>query len=1216
MLLLRGLLALTLATSAASAAPFTVRVDDDADRFGEAVRIRLFEACSSYDCGLGWLAESPPAFRPPVVAGPADGTGIIRGTVPEDGLAWWVVAEGGTRMPMALLWRPEAAPGDLPAPPAVEGSPCRIAASDSEGNPVAAALVAANAAEEEEEEEEDRRRPSVFSTWRPWLPPGRTDERGIVSIVVPAGESVEVRVAAPGFRHETTTCLLGSVSTVRLDRASTTAAEVRDMAGQVLSGALVRNDAGVPLAVTDPAGRFELEAVLGSRRLWFELPNGAVYTGSAGAMPPDARSRLVQASSYSELRTGRIQLMERAQPRDAIYYWREARWPWRSTDARAAPLPMRADDLSYAIHMLPGEGLWFGGEGVGYAVCGFGGALSASGSAHVRLGGRRPVTCPPPLRKARMVAGVVVDETGAPVADADVWLSWGFGHEPNEPTVLPARRLDPSARMLFRSDSQGRFGGGRFTRPTRSTFGAATANPVRWLSVTAEHPAYLPLLRKPLRRFVSNHGEPVLVLRTGARVTGRVVDAATGEPVGAAEVALGRFGEAQGEVLLRPLSLLDPSNGQFGRLRSGHADPSGYFELTVSPGSYDLAAQAPGKAFFVRRGIKVGPEGIDLGAVPLKFGRSILGEVLDQDLNPVPGARILAAGVPEADAGQRSTGLHGWSRLAADLWSDALGQFRVDGLNDHSLIDLEVSASGLATKRFFAVGPTGPTPVQLMLPPEGVVQGRVTYAGEPAATWVRFEKTRKTPSDRSIEAPTARNGIFRVAGLEAGQYDVVADGGRELDDARTSLRVTAGETVEVALELGDAKGSVVGAVTANGGGLPGVTIRAGKRQAVTDSAGRYRLDRLPRGHALVSATWPKADAEGLPLTIDESVDVGSTPPRLDFDFTAFEVRGRVVGAAGSPAPGLKLLFLRRGGGMPPLKEAVAGSDGSFHVELVAGAYDVMAPGMQNGDVPEPLRVKGPRSDVEIRLPVNLRIEGVARGLSAEALESLEITARNDEMENHSGIVDTEGRFTIDGLSSRSWLVVGRVVGAGRRAERRVRIEGAEAYVELEFVRLPVVRGTVRLDGAPVQGAPVFLLRGRELAGGRREWTRYDGSFRFVDLLPGEYTLGTGAEMRTLSVRDDEVISIDLASGRIEGTVEDPATSRPLAGSAVYVWPRAARRPEAEALGLTRRSFTDANGRFSFEQIPEGSWLLEVEGTRKSRTTVEVEPGSSSVLRVR
>ena len=1213
MALLRLLLLLPLAASGAFAAPFTVRVDEGWRHSGDPVRVVLIEACTSYDCGLNWLAESPPeALRPVVVVASADGTGVVRGTAPAEGAAWWVVVEGGGRMPMALLWRPEVAPGHLSAPPPVEASACRIAVAGGDGSPVAAARVAAYAPAEPDDED---RRPAVIPAWRMWLPPTRTDERGIASIVVPSGEPSELRVAAPGYRSRTSTCLPGSTSAVRLERASAAEVELRDAAGQSLSDSLVRDRAGVPLAVTDAAGRFELDSALLSGRLWFELPGGVVYEGRAReALSGDGGPRLVRGREYSEFRSGRVQLADGAEPGDAIHFWREPRWPWRSTDARAAPPLMRAKELSYALHTLPGEGVWFAADGVGYGFCGFGDAARVSGPGVRQLRGSRPESCPPTVRAAREVEGVVVDGVGAPVADADVWISWGFGYESNEPTVLPSRRFGPEARMLLRSDVTGRFVGGRITRPTRPVFGPLPADPLSSLLVSTERPGYLPLWRQPLERFVSDRGELEVVLRRGVKVTGRAIDARTGDPVAAAQVALGRFDAGAGAVLLRPLASLDPDNGQFGRLRIAQTGASGYFELTARPGGYDLAAQAPGRAFFVRSGLEVGAEGLDVGEIHLAPDRAIVGEVLNQDLVPVSGARILAAGVVDGGTdGVPRTELFRGSQVAAELRSDTLGQFLVTGLNEHSLVDLEVSASGLATERLSAVAPTGAAPLRVVLQPEAVVRGRVTHAGAPVRTWVHLEQSSQATRDRWIGGPTADDGTFRVAGLEAGRYDVVASGAGALEDARTSVQVGAGETVEVGLELGDASGSVAGAVTANGVGLPGVAVRAGRRRTVTDGAGRYAIDRLPRGRVFVSATRQEATRQGEQLTLDEAIDVGSKPRRLDFDFTAFAIRGRVVRSDGSPSPGVKLLFLRNDGGLPPLKSAVAGSDGGFEVELMAGTYDVRATNEPDGEVAEPLRVRGPMSDVEIRVPASLRIEGVVRGLSAKAVSSLQIAARNDELESRSATVDPQGRFTIDGLSSRSWLVIGRVVGTGRRAERRVRITGAEAYVELEFEGLPEVRGTVRLDGAPLEGTPVLLLRGRELAGGRREWTRHDGSFRFLDLPPGDYTLGIGAEMRALSVRADEELVIDLVSGRVEGLAVDPATSQALAGAVVHLWPRAARQAEAEALGGARRSLTDRDGRFAFERVPEGSWTLEVEGLRGSRTRVDVSPGASVIL---
>ncbi len=240
-----------------------------------------------------WLAESPPeALRPVVVVSSADGTGVVRGTAPE-GASWWVVVEGGGRLPMALLWRQEVAPGHLSAPSPVEASACRVAVAGGDGNPVAAARVVAHAAAEPDDE---GRRPSVIPAWRMWRPPTRTDERGVASIVVPSGEPSELLVAAPGYRSRTSTCRPGSTSAVRLEGASAAEVELRDGAGQLLSGSLVRDRAGVPLAVTDAAGRFKVDAALLSGRLWFEFVGGRITRPTRpvfGPLPADPLSSLL-----------------------------------------------------------------------------------------------------------------------------------------------------------------------------------------------------------------------------------------------------------------------------------------------------------------------------------------------------------------------------------------------------------------------------------------------------------------------------------------------------------------------------------------------------------------------------------------------------------------------------------------------------------------------------------------------------------------------------------------------------------------------------------------------------------------------------------------------------------------------------------------------------------------------------------------------------------
>ena len=1148
-----------------------------------------------------------------VVAGQAGAEGLVRGAAPAADSPWWVVVEGGGRMPMAVLWRPDVAPGHFPSPPAVDASTCRIAVTDTEGNPIEAARVAPYRAAEPDVESQ---RPALIAGWRPWLPPARVDERGTASIIVSGQRLTEFRASAPGYRNQMLTCLQG-VAEVVLEGAHPTEFEVRNTTGDLLTHALVRDETGAPVAVTDAVGRVEVDPILLVGRVWLELPTGTVYEASMDhAWQAETRPRVVLARLRSESRSGQFRLAEGAAPGGVIRLWRAPRWPWRTLDARAAPPLVRTTGLSYALQTLPGEGLWVAAEGVGYAFCRFDGEAEASETGPRSLRRGRPAACPPTLRSATDLEGTVVDDVGAPIADADVWISWGFGFDPAEPTVLPGAHAGSDARMLLRTDQDGRFAAGRLTRPTRPFFGSSTAGLLQSLLVTVERPGYLPILRQPLERFASSRGPLRVVLQRGVHVSGRVVDAATGRPVGAGEVALGRFSVERGAVLLRSLSSLNAVSGQFGRLRVSDIEPSGDFEVTAWPGRYDLGVQAPGKAFFVRRDLEVTAEGLDLGAIYLRSERAIVGEVLDEHFVPVPAARVLAAGsVDPGIDGPRRTELLEGMRTRAEYRTDELGRFRVAGLSEDSRVDLEVSAPGLANERLTAVAPTGMASLQVVMQREAVVEGRVTYADKPVQTWVRLRQSAHSSRESWVERSTTADGTFRVAGLKAGRYDVLASGAGELEDAATSLQLIAGDKVEIVLELGGAPGSLAGTVTADGAGLPGVEIRAGRRRTVTDETGRYEVNGLPRGTVLVSATLNAAAGEHAHPRIGESIEVGSRPVRLDFDFTAFEIRGRVVRADGSPAAGAKLSLFRKGGGLPPTRSAVVGSDGTFGVELVAGVYDLLVTNEPGRNLTETLRVRGPRSDVEIQIPDNLRIEGVVRGLTPEAMSLLRITARNDELEARTTKVDPQGRFSIDELPSRDWLVIGMVIGQGQRAERQVRIKGSEAFVDLEFARLPEVRGTVRLDGLPLQGAPMLMMRDRELAGARRVWTRHDGSFQFFDLEPGKYHLGVGGDLRAITVDSDEVLAIDLVSGRVEGTAVDPRTSAVLSGSPVHLWPRVVGRAEAEAFGAARRSFTDSDGRFSFEQVPQGSWLLEVDGIPGARVPVEVAPGANVVLRM-
>lgn len=206
-----------------------------------------------------------------------------------------------------------------------------------------------------------------------------------------------------------------------------------------------------------------------------------------------------------------------------------------------------------------------------------------------------------------------------------------------------------------------------------------------------------------------------------------------------------------------------------------------------------------------------------------------------------------------------------------------------------------------------------------------------------------------------------------------------------------------------------------------------------------------------------------------------------------------------------------------------------------------------------------------------------------------------------------------GRFVVNNVDNGDWRVIGRLDAGDRHAERRVTISGRSAAVDLEFDRLARVSGIVKLDGQAARSVRLLLIPDSEPADGRSTWTRHDGVFAFGDVERGNYRLGVGASLRKLSVNGDKHLHIELGSGRVGGLVADPDTSVPAPGAEVRLWPALATRAEAERLGILRRTYADRKGTFTFDDVPEGAWAIEVAARAESGRTVQVGAGSETRL---
>ena len=1174
---------------------FSVRWADDGQTAGGS--ISLHAACDPYGCGLGEVGERV-LPRAALRASIAPGT-VYRGEAPAEGDAWWVVVEGDGRMPMAMLWRPPVAGGDLESAPVLNAGACRIRVKDADGAGVAGARLTASPALGASGSNRSGRRPAVFSGWRPWYQPVRTDADGRGNYAVPESTVAMVLVRARGFRLAEAACAPGRGVLVVLQRREQRTFKVQDESGAPLGAALVRDRSGHALALSNERGEVDLdleEAAI--RDLALELSSGAVY---AAAMRPGS---VILARKLSQGVKGRIRFLPRdgADPlaasvspeRPTSYYWLESDRAWRAGAFRAASPLGRSGFGAFNAELLDGEALWFAAAGYGYAHC-TKGHLEVLGREFGKDdGGGSPC---PILLPAREVRGSVVDEGGRPVADTEILIDWALQPE-NPLTVIrgDVPGASTASLMLLRSDASGHFA-------TDRVGGRISASFLAFAGLRAERSGYLPVGRQPIESFAEEDGYRIRLSR-GAVVTGQIVDGATGDPLVGADVSVGRFASAGRPLVLGPIP--GGADGPFGRVRSGRSRADGSFEVSSWSGRWDVLVRAAGMAQRQLRGVDVTSGGVDLGIVEVRRGLGLEGVVLAETGHPISGAQVRVAGA-------KARGLLGGRdrvstrfRNGMLLRSDELGEFVIKGLTEGARVDVLVSATGFVPTVVEQLSPERPQPLEVRLRRGASITVEAQFEGQPVAGRVSL---RSQTGELSRHAVLQADGSFSFEDLAPGRYSVAVEAAG-IKRWRRSVTAHAGEKVEMHAELEpeDSDGILHGRVTAGGAGIPGVEVRAGRRRTSTAVNGEYSFEGLGSGPYVVVV---EPGAGYLPRSREVRIDGRSR--RVDFDISRFRVAGRASWDDGAAVRPGELLFgssfeMRTGA------TTRVDHDGSFEVELEEGEYVVsMRPVHgRGGRAVSRLRVAGPVSDADIWFRRHSRLTGRVEGLDADEFERLLVEAVNaDEFDHRVAEVGGDGRFEIGDVAAGSWVVVATVGGSERRADRRVlTVGGEEVDVVLRFERRFKVDGVVRLDGQPFSTTQVVLIEGADWASVRRTWTGLDGSFTFRGLDRGRYFVGVGAGVREVSVRGNEHLALELRSGVIRGRVDTPGTGLPAVGAEVLVWPSEVTRIEAERFGFVQRTYTDSVGEFRFDRIPQGAWNVEAGAWPGFAGTTRVESGPS------
>lgn len=421
--------------------------------------------------------------------------------------------------------------------------------------------------------------------------------------------------------------------------------------------------------------------------------------------------------------------------------------------------------------------------------------------------------------------------------------------------------------------------------------------------------------------------------------------------------------------------------------------------------------------------------------------------------------------------------------------------------------------------------------VEIRLRPAAALVGRVVRADGAEVPGARIQG--KLGDDSGIvvlEGLTDSSGSFSFEGLQAGLVFLDAIPEEEVALTRTGVRLVAGETTEVELEVTEGhtvQGRVVDAQTR----LPIEGAEVGQgwtfgKSVRTDANGEYRLPGfVTRGVYEVFARARGYGEVGLDLP-----EVGDEPVTVDFALApAVKARGRLVTGDGEPIVGAYVSSVSTRGcwrsartdsqGLFRLEDlqpdvahclfAVADGFGTSAYEfpgplLLSGEYDfgdiVLVPGaLLSGRLVDPLG--NPLSGERIRLEIAYQKRFAFSGPREEVVGESYVGSRAVD-------TDEQGRFSFGGLAPGSYSV--GVGPSGTTDVRSLRLHAGERIRDIELVldaALVFTGQVVDQAGDPVPRAGV-IIEPEPPTDGRiaHQLTDADGRFHAEGFAAGTYRI--------------------------------------------------------------------------------------------------------------
>jgi protocatechuate 3,4-dioxygenase beta subunit len=363
-------------------------------------------------------------------------------------------------------------------------------------------------------------------------------------------------------------------------------------------------------------------------------------------------------------------------------------------------------------------------------------------------------------------------------------------------------------------------------------------------------------------------------------------------------------------------------------------------------------------------------------------------------------------------------------------------------------------------------------------------------------------------------------------------------------------------------------------------------------------------------------------------------------------------RGRVVDAEGKPIAGAEVRSARaergrrgnfafvRGFGQEEKPDAVSVADGGFVLRgLEAARYQVsaskeglLAKAPATVDVVE----KGENEIPPIVLEAGVAIAGAVRNVKGEPVPDAQIFVAS-EGSPPPGSTDPNGRFRIAGLPSGRPVMF--FVSAPGYAQRQSNATPPAENLTITLDTAATVRGRVEDAESKSPLADFSISRSESSSGGggmvirfgsareARSFHAGDGSFELPGVPPGRWTFRaeaagyrsaevSGVEVAAGETKEGVVLSLKRG-GSLSGRVIESARGAPVANASVS-W-----RASGGGAGFgfrfgpdaQQQTTSDADGRFSFDSLPEGKVTLEASHPDYVDGSLEVDPGKQSAVEI-